>query len=216
LIILCTHNSGGVGKTTLAIHAAGALIALSEKTLVIDCDEQSDSWQFYSGRTPRKAQDVDTDDNYRTVISNKERKIIKALALKGFDHIVLDIDTPLQNTVQVIIGNNPDLILVPVNKSQEIKALRNLSKTLKVISQLSKPGFSPKVIVVPLGVMQESILEAIDKINAKNKPNSCRVANAMPDLQDKMQLAIYKDRRYIWSYEGYEYLLEYFKLLIKT
>jgi chromosome partitioning protein len=199
----------------LAIHAAGALIALSEKTLVIDCDEQSDSWQFYTGRTPTQAQDVDT-DGYRAVISNKERKTVKALALKGFDHIVLDIDTPLKNTVQVIVGNNPDLILVPVNKSQEIKALRNLSKTLKVVSQLSKPGFSPKVIVVPLGVTQESILEAIDKINAKNKPNSCRVANAIPDLQDKMQLAIYKDRRYIWSYEGYEYLLEYFNSLIKS
>ncbi len=215
MIILCTHNSGGVGKSTLAIHAAGALIASSEKTLMIDCDEQSDSWQFYTGRIPTQAQDADT-DGYRAVISNKERKTIKALALKGFDHIVLDIDTPLKNTVQVIVGNNPDLVLVPVNKSQELKALRNLPKTLKVVSQLAKPGFSPKVIVVPLGVAQESILEVIDKIDAKNKPNTCRVANAMPDLQDKMQLAIYKDRNYIWSYEGYEYLLVYFNSLIKT
>lgn len=199
----------------MAIHAAGALVALSEKTLVIDCYEQSDSWQFYTGRTPTQAQDVDR-DGYRTVISNKERKTIKALALKGFDHIILDIDTPLKNTVQVIIGNNPDLILVPINKSQEIKALRNLPKTLKVVSQLSKPGFSPKVIIVPLGVASESILEVIDKIDANNKPSSCRVANAMPDLQDKMQLAIYKDRKYIWSYEGYEYLLGYFNSLIKT
>lgn len=211
---MCTHNNGGVGKSTLAIHTAGALIALSEKTLVIDCDEQSDSWQFYTGRTPGKAQDIDAVDN-RTVISNKERKKIKTLTSKGFDHIVLDIDTPLQNTVQVIIGTNPDLILVPVNKSQQIKALRSLPKTLKVVSQLSKPGFSPSVIVVPLGIAQESVLEVVDKIDTRNKPSSCRVANGMPDLQEMMQLAIYQDRKYIWSYEGYEHLLEYFNSLLK-
>jgi chromosome partitioning protein len=215
VIILCTHNDGGVGKTTLAIHAAGVLVASSEKTLIVDCDDQADSWQFYTGRIPSKSQDVDT-EGYRTVISNKERKLIKSLALKGYDNFVLDIDTPLRNTVQLIVGNDPNLILVPVNKSQRIKALRNLPRTLKVISQLSKPGFAPKVTIVPLGVAKDSILQIVEKISVDNKPRDCKIADEIPDLQEKMQLAIYEDRKYIWEYEGYEYLLEYFYKLLTT
>ncbi|WP_238360836.1 AAA family ATPase [Iningainema tapete] len=79
MIILCTHNDGGVGKTTLAVHAARVLISQLNRTLLIDCDDQADFWQFYTGRTLDKSQDLDTEGN-RTVIFNKDRKSIKGLA----------------------------------------------------------------------------------------------------------------------------------------
>ena len=47
-VILCTHNSGGVGKTTLAVHLAGVLSKKGD-VLLIDCDDQADSWKFYVG-----------------------------------------------------------------------------------------------------------------------------------------------------------------------
>ncbi|UKO97831.1 nucleotide-binding protein [Nostoc sp. UHCC 0870] len=214
MIILCTHNDGGVGKTTLAVHTAGIFLALSETTLLVDCDDQADFWKFYTGREPIKSQDVHI-EGYRTIISNKERKPIKSLTLKGYDNVVLDIDSPLQNTVQVIVGNNPDLILVPVNKSQRTKSLNNLPRTLSVISKLSKPGFFPQVIIVPLGVPRNLVTQVVDKINIENKPQNCKVAEEMPDLQEEMQLAIYEDKKYIWEYENYRNLQKYFYNLVK-
>ncbi len=215
MIILCTHNDGGVGKTTLAVHSAGVLISQLDRTLLIDCDDQADSWQFYTGREPSKLNDIDIEDN-RTVISNKNRASIKKLAKpQQYDHVVLDIDSPLQNTVQVIIGNDPDLILVPVNKSQKIKALRNLPRTLKVISKLeSTAGFASEVIIVPLGIQEDAISQVVSRIDIDNKPKQCKIASAMPDVQEQMQHSIYEDRKYIWDYEGYENMYEYFCSLI--
>jgi len=92
LIILCTHNDGGVGKTTLAVHVAGILLSQLNRTLLIDCDDQADFWQFYTGKTPIKSQDLNTQDNI-TIICNKDRKSIRGLAKpQQYDHVVLDKD----------------------------------------------------------------------------------------------------------------------------
>ncbi len=105
MIILCTHNDGGVGKTTLAVHATGALISQLGRVLLIDCDDQADSWQFYTGRTPGKPKELVTKENI-TVVWNKSRESLRKLAkLQQYDHFVLDIDSPLQNTVQTILAN---------------------------------------------------------------------------------------------------------------
>lgn len=216
MIILCTHNDGGVGKTTLAVHIAGVLISQYSKTLLIDCDDQADFWQFYTGREPGKLDKLDIDNN-RTILHNPERKSIKSLAKpQQYDHVVLDIDTPLRNTVQVIVGDDPNLILVPVNKSQKTKALRNLPRTLKVISQLSKPGFSSKVVIVPLGIQTDAISQVIEKIDENDKPTGCKIAEEMPDLQDQMQMAIYDERKYIWDYKDCEAFYDYFSKIIAT
>ncbi|WP_254434559.1 ParA family protein [Aphanizomenon sp. UHCC 0183] len=143
---------------------------------------------------------------------NERREAIPKELPKGqYDHIVLDINSPLKNTVQTIVGNDPDLILVPVNKSQKIKALRNLPRTLKVIAQLeTKAGYTPQVIIVPLGISQSSIYDIVDRLEDDLKPRKYKVADEMYDCQEEMQSAIYKDRKYIWNYEGLEHLYDYF------
>jgi chromosome partitioning protein len=109
--------------------------------------------------------------------------------------------------------NQPDVVLVPVNASQKIKALRNLSRTLNVIAQLAeKTGHSPKIIIVPLGVPIADVQAVLQQIDLQNL--NWRLAPAMPNLQDLMQIALYQDRRYIWQYPGYEYLLDYFSNLL--
>jgi len=59
---------------------------------LIDCDDQADFWQFYTGKTPIKSQDLNTQDNI-TIICNKDRKSIRGLAKpQQYDHVVLDKD----------------------------------------------------------------------------------------------------------------------------
>ena len=213
MIILCTHNDGGVGKTTLAVHAIGALQSQLGRILLIDCDDQADSWQFYADGIPKKLKDVLVKDDI-SLISNKNRESIKRLAKpEQYDHIVLDVDSPLQNTVKLIIDNEPDLVLVPLNKSQAVKALRNLPRTLSVIAQLeTKTGASPRTILVPLGIDPNDISEVISQ--TVKKPSRCIIAPPMPDVQQEMQVAIYKDKKYIWEYPGHENLQEYFCSLL--
>jgi len=200
-----------VGKTTLAVHIAGVLLNRQDSTLLIDCDDQADFWQFYIDRNPEKSKDWERLENSTVMYNGRREAIPKELPKGQYDHIVLDIDSPLKNIVQTIVGNDPDLILVPVNKSQEIKALRNLPRTLKVIAQLeTKAGYAPQVVIVPLGISQSSIYQIVDRLEDDLKPQRYRVADEMPDCQEQMQFAIYQDRKYIWDYEGLEHLYDYF------
>lgn len=217
MIILCTHNDGGVGKTTLAVHIAGVLLNRGDSVLLVDCDDQADLWQFFTkGQIPTKLQDSYKVENSK-VIWNKDKKSIKKEANPiYFDHVVLDIDSPLQNTVQVILGNEPDLILVPINASQKNKALRNLPRTLKVFCQLeSKTGSNPQVIIVPLGITAKSVEDVVSKILSNDKPKSCRIAPEMENLQNEIQDATYQNYEYIWEKESYAELFDYFLALLE-
>jgi chromosome partitioning protein len=214
MIILCTHNDGGVGKTTLAVHVAGALQTKPSRILLIDCDDQADFWQFYSSDLPRQNKDVFFKDNI-SVVWNRKREAIRRLAKpEQYDHIVLDMDSSLQNSVEMIVGSQPNLVLVPVNASQKVKALRNLSRTLAVIAQLAeKTGNAPRTVIVPLGVKQAEVMPILQQAKLQGFP--WEVAPEMPNLQDEMQIAIYQDRQYIWQYPDHADLLDYFISLLK-
>lgn len=207
-VILCTHNSGGVGKTSLAVHVAGWL-AQEGRVLLIDCDDQADAWKFYAGKEPSKSKDFCSAKDI-SVITNSERTSIKKLAKpQQYDYVVLDMDTPLPNIVQVILGSDPHLILIPINASQKYKSLENLEATLDVIAQLeSKATYPPEVIIVPLGISENDVNERL--LQCENKPNNYTVAPKMRNLQDEMQKAIYQSRDYIWNFPNCKDLFNYF------
>ncbi|MGL4497461.1 MAG: ParA family protein [Planktothrix sp.] len=213
-VILCTHNSGGVGKTTLAVHVAGVCSELG-KVLLVDCDDQADAWHFYAGYHPETDNDIYSSEEGISVLNNPSRKSIKKLASPSrYDYVVLDMDTPLPNIVNVIVGSDPNLILIPVNYSQKYKALKNLKDTLEVILALEgKATFPPQVRVVPLGINADEVAGPLEKL--KNKPANCTVSNPMPNVQDPMQQSIYRKRDYIWNVPGQENLRAYFEELIK-
>lgn len=213
-VILCTHNSGGVGKTTLAVHLAGVCSELG-KVLLVDCDDQSDAWEFYAGYKPDTDNDIYVNEEGISVISNKSRKSLKRVARpSSYDYVVLDMDTPLPNIVKVISGSDPDLILIPVNYSQKYKALKNLKDTLEVILALEgKATFIPQVRVVPLGINADEVAGPLEKL--KNKPANCTVSKSMPNVQDTMQQSIYETRDYIWNVPSQENLRAYFEELIE-
>ncbi len=135
MIVLCTHHKGGVGKTELAIHVAGILQFDFQRTLLIDCDSQASAWKFYFNEAPTQENEPRAVDQLLSVVYNPKRLRIGRLVEEGdFDHCILDIDTPLEHTVQSILQQNPDLILIPVNLQAE--AILNLPDPLAVISQL--------------------------------------------------------------------------------
>ncbi len=214
-IILCTHNSGGVGKTTLAVHITGILTSKWRgKTLLVDCDDQADSWQFYTKRTPNKDFEYLEINEKLAIFENKNReKITRRINLEEYQNIVLDIDSPLDNTVKVIVDNNPDFVFIPVNFSQKHKALENLFKPLEVLTSLEiKAGYSPKVIIVPLGIKQEIVSEKFEAIGTK--PQNCCIAQAMKNVQMPMSEAIYKNKKYLWESSQYSDARDYFRSLL--
>ena len=216
-VILCTHNSGGVGKTTLAVHIAG-ILAEEGRVLLIDCDEQADAWKFYTGgEEPSPRQDSYTNEEKQIkVIYNPDRLPLKKLASpEQYDYTVLDMDTPLPNIVNVIIGSDPNLVLIPVNISQKSKSLRNLTATLGVIAKLEGRSNLPlEVRIVPLGVSEEEISRFLSTI--EEQPTSCEVTEAMENLQDEMQEAIYEIQDYIWNIDSESDGDEYFRSILDS
>lgn len=214
-IILCTHNSGGVGKTTLATHITGIFASKIGKTLLIDCDDQADSWQFYAKNIPSKDKDIYEVSNDLTIYENKAKEKITQNRLKEYDNIILDIDSPLANTVQLIVNNPPNVIFIPINVSQQHKALHSLDKPLSVVNELAKKanGSKIKVVIVPLGIERDIALERLQTIT--DKPQNCHVAPAMKEVQAEMSLAVYEERKYLWEYgDDFSYIKDYFTSLV--
>jgi chromosome partitioning protein len=213
-VILCTHNSGGVGKTTLAVHLAGILARYSS-VLLIDCDDQADSYKFFVGEEPDIMGQIINTDADVSVIANPDRISVRKIAKPNrYDYIVLDMDTPIPNIVKVIVGSNPDLILIPVSKSHKRKGSgKNLEATLDTIEQMQGRIVKPiKVTIVPLGIDKNLIKNKIR--NIKYKPDNLSIADSMRDLDSIIEDAVYEDRRYIWKYSGCEDTEEYFNQLI--
>jgi hypothetical protein len=129
-----------------------------------------------------------------------------------FDNFVMDIDSPLENAVQLMVDNAPDLVLIPVDRQHE--ALTRLKDTLHIIDQLrDKLGRCPCVRIVPVGSQVQEIqaqLKAIDP----NIPD-CRIARKIRYLKAETDKAR-KERRYIWDYAGCEDLRGYFQDLLRT
>ena len=214
-IILCTQHKGGAGKTTLAVHLAGILATKINRILLIDCDTQRNAWFFYfrsKAMTPLELENYsDPDRASLSIIWNPDREPISGIAdPQTYDHIILDMSTPLPETVKIIVDNNPNRIFIPVSKHPW--SLEGLDDTLPVISQLEKKaGFTPKVLIVPLGSHKQIINEKITSIS--KLPNHWSVAKRMKDINKEVDQAL-SEGRFIWEYPGLESLKTYFCSLI--
>jgi chromosome partitioning protein len=80
----------------------------------------------------------------------------------------------------------------------------------------SKTGYQTQVIIVPLGISKDSVSEVVTQLKEEDKPQRYRIAPEIPDYQEEMQTAIYQDRKYIWDYEGLDFLYDYFADLLEN
>ena len=219
-IILCSYNKGGVGKTTLAVHITGILLEQKQgRILLVDCDARPDSWRFYMKRRPSDSEDFIKVNSRLSVFwnqpRNKEAKFqrIQKAQLLAYDYMVIDSDNPPEDTVIMINNHLPDLILIPLNKSQrhsleDIPDFLELIETVNAITNLNPSiAYYPQVKIVPLGVSQEIIKRSLSKEN-------CEIAPAMRDVQDEMVEAL-GEKNYIWDYSSCEDLREYFISLLE-
>ncbi|MCK5718878.1 MAG: AAA family ATPase [Thiomargarita sp.] len=215
-IILCTHNSGGVGKTTLAVNITGILISQHGKTLLVDCDDQLESWVFYNGTKPNKNKKFNTiiEDKLDTLENKNQEKITqRRVDLDEYENIVIDIDSPLVNTITTMFDNEPDFVFIPINLSRRTQALNNLSSPIEVIVEREKFGYFSQVVIVPLGIKREDVLNRINTIG--EMPKNYQVAQEMRRVGVPMDKAIYGKRRYLWEYAGYTDIKQYFTSLVK-
>lgn len=163
---------------------------------------------------PAPSGDFWQDGNLSVIYNNYRHPISEFLDLDEIDYTVIDIDTPRESTSRVMIDNDPDVVLIPLNKSRE--SLGNLAVTLSMISAIErKMGFSPVVIIVPLGISKARIEKRLDEIY-DGHPNKIFIGQRIRNVEDQMQVAVYEDFRYIWNYEGYEDLYDKFYSVISS
>ena len=210
-IILCTQHKGGVGKTTLAVHLADILASQISRILFIDCDTQRNAWLFYFGYPAQTPLEIKEYNNRLSIIWNPLRVPIRKLAdLQAYDHVIFDMSTPLPETVQVIVDNNPDKVYIPV--SPHPWALEALLDTLPVIARLEEiSAFHPTIQIVPLGAYKKDIEEKIK--NIPEKPKNYKIVKRMRYLAKETEQAL-GERNLIWNYPQLVDIRDYFISLL--
>lgn len=150
-------------------------------------------------------------NNRLSILWNPEREPIRRIAdVETYDYIILDMSTPLPDTVKVIVDNYPDVVLIPVSKHPW--AIEGLSDTLPVIAKLEEfAGFTPEVVITPLGSYKQNINERLQ--NIPNLPSTYKVANRMKDLNKQVDKAL-DEGKFIWNYPSFESLSTYFSSLV--
>ncbi len=73
-------------------------------------------------------------------------------------------------------------------------------------------GSKIKVVIVPLGIERDIVLERLQTI--EEKPQNCQVAPAMKEVQAEMSQAVYEDRKYLWETESFSDIKDYFTSLV--
>ncbi|NKC11997.1 MAG: AAA family ATPase [Gammaproteobacteria bacterium] len=194
--IAVAQHKGGVGKTTLATHVAGLLSEDDlKKLLLIDCDSQGDSFRFYTGRLPEEEQEIDTDMNDVDVLWNLERASLSTSgAYAEYDNIVVDIDTRIQNALQVITELSPDIILIPVD--DQYLSLSHLKDALSLIHSIEGVVSYPAVVkIVQMGADHdlESILAPMTDL-----PSSLYIGYGLPYLRKAFNESLSKCKL-IWN-----------------
>ncbi|MEK8016754.1 MAG: ParA family protein [Candidatus Parabeggiatoa sp.] len=203
MIILSAFNKGGVGKTTLAVHVAG-LLAETGRVLLVDCVDQYDAFAFYCRQEPKNVLDSQrAKENERlTVIWNPDQtRITRLVEPSEYEHIVLDINSPNEDTVKVIVENEPDIILLPIN--DQALALDKLADTLAIVAAMQKTNYHSKVRIVPLGATKARIEECLAQIAVKptNLQMTKRIKKHRKEFPDALQTG-----KFVWHYNDCEYI----------
>jgi chromosome partitioning protein len=200
--------STGVGKTTLAVHVAG-LLAQKWRVLLIDCVDQYDA--FYcreepkpgtkSASLPQRAKD---NERLTVIWEPNQSSITRLVDLDDYDHIILDINSPNEDTVRAIVENEPDIILLPIN--DQALALERLEDTLSIVTAMEKnAGYQSQVKIVPLGATKAEIKNRLNQITAQ--PKNLEMTQRIKKHPKEFSEALRKGEL-VWNYEGCDYIRE--------
>ncbi|ENX3945586.1 ParA family protein [Photobacterium damselae] len=206
-VILSTFNKGGVGKTTLAVHLAGALAEDPfQRVLLVDCVDQYDSVSFLSGTSPdRKLKTLNTKYPNVSVVWNPERESLKKVIGQGqYDSVILDLNSPAKDTVKAIVNAQPTGVFLPINR--QALALGRLKDTLALIAAMADyTGYIIPVVIVPLGSDLMSVESALK--DCRDCIGSMSVNISRPVAFDPIHFEnALINGKFVWEYQGCEYV----------
>jgi chromosome partitioning protein len=203
VIILSAFNKGGVGKTTLAVHVAG-LLAESGRVLLVDCVDQHDAFSFYCRQDPKKdllPQRAKNNERLTVIWNPDQKPVTRITEPTEYEHTVLDINSPNEDTVRGIIENYPDMILLPIN--DQALALDKLGDTLGIVAAMQKTNHRSQVRIVPLGATKRRIDECLAQID--EKPADLQITKRIKKHQREFTDAL-RNGQFVWDYQGCEYV----------
>lgn len=195
--IVIAQHKGGVGKTTLAVHIAGVLADNGlDKILLMDCDSQADSFRFFTKIFPSKSMEIKEGmDEVDVLWNDKREKLSNKNRFTEYDHIVVDIDTRVQNALQVISEIEPDIILIPIDK--QYLSVEHLHEVLSLIARTEGiMNYPAKVKIIQMG-SNHNLNDAL--ITLQNKPKYLNFNFFIPNLEIEFNESL-RDGQYVWDY----------------
>ena len=193
--IVVAQHKGGVGKTTLAVHVAGVLTNELDKVLLIDCDSQADAFRFFTKTKPNSSMELQEGMDEIDVLWNyKREKLSKKQRFEEYEHIIVDIDTRVQNALQVITEIEPDIIFIPVDRQK--LSVEHLGEVLSLIARNEGIiNYPTRVKIVQMG-SQHNLDDRLKTL--QNIPKYLSYGFSIPYL-DEFDDPL-NNGKYIWNY----------------
>jgi chromosome partitioning protein len=200
--IALVNQKGGCGKTTVALHLAGAFWQTGENVLVLDLDPQASAAEWHDVR----------EDPLPHVESVQPARLAKV-----FDHAreiatgVLILDTaPHSEAAALEAARCADLVLVPCQPS--IMDLRAMRKTVDLLKLVRVPAFAILNSVPPYGVIGDEAAETIStdlglpvcpvRLGDRVAFNRCLITGQVAqEIEPQSKAALEVEQLYMWTCE---------------
>ncbi len=134
------NNKGGVAKTTSVINLAYCIQKAGFKVLVVDCDSQSNCFDFFLTEEPIENADSILPTDFEKISSTTWTRYIEVpeSELTGYDYILFDLPPVMTEEVKQII-RHAGFVYVPTMLGEfEISGLQKV--TLEIAHQNAQLG----------------------------------------------------------------------------
>ena len=217
MIFLSTFNKGGVGKTTLAVHLAKRLDERGKgRILLVDCVDQFNAYRFFTRSAPQETLTPKQITDRLSVLWNDELKRLTSFVdVSEYDHYVIDLNSPKEDTVRAMVRNDPDMVLIPIN--DQALALDQLAETLGIIAAMqTRSGYYSKVLVVPLGEKKINITQKLQSISQEQAlPEKLQMTKRINQHPTEFRESL-RNGTPVWQFPGCEYVGTVFDEIIDT
>ena len=161
MIVLYSHQKGGVGKSTLAINHA-----YFENCSIIDLDSQNSSMLF---NQLRKMQNRESVDCYTSNSINEFNEMIKPFKANKENMIIIDsggYDSEINRLALI----SADIIITPVGASQiELFGLQKFRGILNDVSEATGTSVKTHVLINNVDSRSKKKINELQEYISKNK-----------------------------------------------
>ncbi len=184
----------------MAVHVIGILQdRTGERNLLVDCVDQADAYYFFARREPNRALDLMQISDKLSVINNPGLVALRKIVdLEEYDNIVIDVNSPARDTVKVVLDNDPDMVLLPVN--DQALGMHNLKTTVGVIAAIEqRTGYRMRSVVVPLGIDVDIIEDQLAEL--VSQPKNLALSGPIARHADAFAFAL-QSGRFVWDVDS--------------